>query len=341
MSDNVTGGGSSEGGSTESTESLQNSGLSWGKSYQEPKEDEGWDDDSSDSVAQSGVQSSPEAPKAESEDKKESKPKEEVKPPKKDPEYIEIDGQRIAVKDLKATLGKARELDERFRQVADARKNMDAFVQQLKENPLAILTDERLGVDLNKVTEALLQKRIQAEIEDPKDREIRLRDERIKKYEEQENQTKAQREAAEREAVVNKRRQEIGKMFMDAINSTPFANDPEVAGEVVREMAVYARAAKARGEDFDAQKLAEHVQGKYTKAFASLSAKLEGEQLLALLGDGVLRKIRAADLARIKASQGRHEKPDTVDEDTWEQEPANKKAPERKFVDPRDMMFRR
>ena len=127
----------------------------------------------------------------------------------------------------------------------------------------------------------------------------------------------------------------MAKVLGDAMKLSPLSKDPEVASETLREMAMYLRICKEQGHSPDPQELADHIQSKRFKSYHAVANQLEGEELIARLGEAIVAKIRKADLARLRQSR---EQPDTVATKDWD----NKAAPaQNRFIDPRNALIKK
>jgi hypothetical protein len=228
--------------------------------------------------------------------------KEAPKPKPAAPKLIEFNGKKWTEAELSKELEKAKGADQRFREAAEQRKHMEAFLEQFQRDPLSVLKDKRLSINQRELAEKMLLESLEEEMLTPEQRKLREYEGKLKEFESKEQQIK--REAEEREAEQRKelKRQEIGQLFAKAMESTPLSKDPETAAMAMRDMAMMLRVAKERGLEVGAEELAKHAEAKYQKAMYSLANTLEGEDLISFLGEEVVKKIRKADLARLKAN---------------------------------------
>ena len=98
------------------------------------------------------------------------------------------------------------------------------------------------------------------------------------------------------------------------MKQTQLSAHPESAAAVLREMALYMRAARERGEDVTPQELVEHVHNNRFHQFYTLAQQFEGDELIEFFGDEIVNRIRKADLARLKAKR---EPQATYKNDQW------------------------
>ena len=147
MSEESTASPASEGASTDTS----NEG-SWSEESNEA------DDDLFDDVK--------EARKEEAAKKPDPKPKAEAKEeaPKPAKRFVtaNINGKEVRVDEetLLREYQKSRAGDERLQKASALEKQMQQFVKQLQENPAAILSDPRLGINKQALAEAILREQI-------------------------------------------------------------------------------------------------------------------------------------------------------------------------------------
>lgn len=266
----------------------------------------------------------PDGDKPEGGDKKE--------PPKKK-RYLDIDGQRVDEDELREAHKRAKSYDKERQELQASQKQMQAFIEALKSDPLKILSDPRLGIKQQEIAEAILRKQIEAELEEkenPHAKEIRERDAKIAEYAAREKAEKERIEGERKAALIKQRQEHLGKIFSEAMELTPLSKEPETAAETLREMALYFRKLKAEGEVPDPKQIAEHINNKRLKSFAAVARSMTGEDLIAFMGDKVVAEIRKADLARIR--KGKAQPPKTVEPDKWVGR--GEKEQPKKFIDP-------
>lgn len=275
----------------------------------------------------------PKAPKAKADDDKPAEPK----APKKFHKTI-VNGREESVDEetLIREYQKAKAGDERLAKATALEKQMNQFVTQLRENPAAILSDPRLGVNKQALAEAILREQIETELEDPKDREAKTLREKLKAYEEREENekrtTKETAEKAERAEAVSKAQARLQDTFEKAMEQSVLSKNPETAAATIRDMALYYRMARQQGHDVTPEELAAHVERKQLSNLHAAASTLSGEELVSFLGAEVVKKIRAHDLGQLEAKIG---KPSTQANDSWA--PRTEKPKEQQFIDPRDL----
>lgn len=258
----------------------------------------------------------------------------EIAPPepkKKVPSYrkIKVGNEEVALsdEDIARDYSKWKAADQKFREASEGRKSIEAFMKALEEDPEAVLSDKRLPINRKKLAEKWLLEQIEAELNptDPKDAKLSEAERRLKEYEDKEKAVAEAKAKEDYQRVLDQRKQVIGNTLAEAMKQTQLSAHPESAAAVLREMALYMRAAKERGEEVSPQELVEHVHNNRFHQMYTLAHQFEGDDLIEFLGEEIVNRIRKADLARLKAKR---EPQATHKNDSWgssnDEKPAKK-----------------
>ncbi len=288
------------------------------------------------------------AEETESEEKKEAAPKTEAKPEAKQEtkeakaerqrrlERLKIDGKEeiVDVDQVLRDYAKYKSADSEKRQVAEARKQLEAFYEQFQRDPMAVLNQKNLPISKRELAERWLKESIEAEMKDPRDIELEEKSDKLRKYEEAiiaHKKAQAQQESTQK---MNARRTQLSETFGKAMEASVLSKDPAESAAVLREMAMYARLAKQNGEEMpSAEELASHVENSRLKQYHSVAQTLDGEDLIKFLGETIVNKIRKTDLARLRAKHGMSDGQPTERDDSWN-EPSSSKSKKAEFLDP-------
>lgn len=196
--------------------------------------------------------------------------------------------------------------DKAFREAAEARKNVDRFYQDLQENPEKILNDPKIPIDKRKLAEKWLLESIEQEMNptDPRDARMKALEDKISEYESKEKSKAEEEQERQYSESKEKRKGELSKVFSDAMSMTQLSKHPESAASTLREMALYMRICKERGEEVTAEDLVDHIHNSRFNQFYMLAQQFDGDELIEYLGEDIVKKIRKSDLARLRASRG-------------------------------------
>lgn len=263
-------------------------------------------------------------------------PAKEAKPKVTPKQMIDFGDEKVDLDTLKTERSKYKAAESKFREAAQARKEVESFYDQLQNDPEAVLSDPRLSLKKRELAEKWLMEEIQASLGepiDPRDVEMANIRKELEKYQNQEKQTKAQKEAEEYQTLVDSRKEAIATTLSKAMEHSPLSQDPATATETLREMAIYMRLCRDAGYEASPEEIAQHVESRYTKSYNQLANKLDGDQLIQFLGEAVVKKIRQADLQRL---QKQREQPAPQQSDNWTSSSGQK---QREIIDPNE--FRR
>lgn len=256
--------------------------------------------------AQSADSSAPEAPtEAAAGEGGESTPAPKKKPPQYKKYKVGDEELALSDEDIVRHIQKGRGADAKFREAAEARKSVESFMKALQEDPMSVLADKRLPIDRKALAEKWLVDTIQAELNppDPRDAKLTETERKLKEYQDREAKEKETREQTERQAMLESRKGEISKTLAKAMELTHLSAHPETAAATLRELAVMMRSAKERGIEVTPEELVENLHNSRFQQYYTLANTFAGDELLEFLGDDVVKKIRQADLARLKAGR--------------------------------------
>ncbi|TXH10006.1 MAG: hypothetical protein E6R04_06535 [Spirochaetes bacterium] len=214
---------------------------------------------------------------------------------------VKIDGQvhEVDEDEVINDYGKGKAADKKFQEAAALRKEAVAFIEALKKDPISVLTNPKLGVNMREVAETYLLAQLEDEMMDPRDRELRdLKKEKMTR-EQMEAETKRQAEEAEMQALTENYRAEYERAFQACLESSGLPKTPHT----VKRLAFYMNEGMKRGLDLKPDDVVGLVKDEYIEEQKTLFSSLDGENLLKLLGDDLAKKIRKYDTSRVVQPQ--------------------------------------
>lgn len=251
---------------------------------------------------------------------------------------VKINGreQEIDEETVRRDYQKYASADEKLREAAQKRKDIEAFYEALERDPESILSDKRLPIDRQKLAMKWLSEQIEQEMAiptDPKEQRLKELEEKLSQYEKRDKEVEETEKQRQHRELVESRREAIATTLSKAMELSPLSKDPETAAATLREMALHMRVCKDAGYEVTPEELASHVERRNLKTYQTLAQRLEGEDLINFFGEDVVRKIRQADLTRIKKSR-EVAPPETAE--NWE----SRREQPRKFYDPSEFRSR-
>jgi hypothetical protein len=195
----------------------------------------------------------------------------------------------------------AESADQKFQEAAKMRKQAEAFIQALRDDPISVLTNPNLGVDMRKIAEKFLAKEYQREMISPEQRELEeLREFKAQRERElQEQQEREQMTAKEREFSVQQQKyaQEYDRQISEGLANSGLPKTPQTLKRVAELM----HSALRKGYELDVATAVDMVRESYQNDMMQLYGQLDGDKLVGLLGEDLAKKIRMYDLQRLKA----------------------------------------
>ncbi len=236
--------------------------------------------------------------------------------------------EELTEEDVIKHLQKAKGADKRFQEAAEVKARTARLLQQLKADPFKLLQHEQLyGKDARAKVEEWLWNQIQLEKMDPKEREALDMREKLKDYEAKEKQAAEEAQRQKHEDLKKHYAQEIDKEITEAIR----ASGKQVTPYYFKRVAHYMGVALSQGKHVAAKDVVSLVEQDLQHDLQSMFGTASEEQVLQLLGDQNLEKVRRADLAR---ARGQFTKKEEVKSDDGA--PTEKKE-DKKKIDPREL----
>ena len=213
---------------------------------------------------------------------------------------LKIDGheEEYAEEDVVKLAQMGRASQKRFQEVAEKRKQAEDFIKMLKENPISVLTNPAIGVDMRKLAEEFLHNEYKKEVLTPEARKIQELEDQLRKHDEDKKKIEETKRQEEFNKLQDHYKQEFDKKITTALQSSGLPKSPKT----VKRMADYMIMALENGIDLEPGNVVELVRQDYMTEVSELFSQTDGDTLLKLLGEPVANKIRKADLARIRTS---------------------------------------
>lgn len=199
---------------------------------------------------------------------------------------------------MKASLGEA--ANERFQKASEIEKRFESTKAELKKDFMKVLLAEDTGLTKEQVRERFehwyKENFIDPETMDPRD--VKLRE-----YERREKEREAQ-EQAEKERIANEAKaQETSKivesMQKDIIAVVEESGLPKTRFTAAR-VAYWMRQNLKNGYDAPKEVIVQQVREERDSLVSSMVREASGEQLVEMLGEDLVKKIRDYDIALLK-----------------------------------------
>lgn len=210
---------------------------------------------------------------------------------------VKIDGAEEEVDDatLLREYSKFKASDKRFQVAAQKEREVQEFWKALDHDLTGVL-EGKFGEKFREKAEEYVLKKLQEDELSPEQKERRRLESELEKYRKAEKDREEQKRQQEYTAEQQRYAAELDAKFSKALDSSGLPK----TRDTVRRMALVERAAMAVGYDIPADELVQKVKASYKAEYDEIYGNLEGDKLLDALGPELLRKIRAADLAKTR-----------------------------------------
>ena len=236
---------------------------------------------------------------------------------------VKVDGQELEVDETELLKGYShqRAANKILQEGKAARKQAEEFISMMKDPDKFFEVARKLGHDPRELSERQLVSALQAEMMDPRDRELMEARNKLKAIEDMERMQKEAVEKQRNEALKAKYAKDYSDQFVSALQETGLPpTKPMVA-----EMAKYIARSAEIGFKMTASEAAQLVKDDIQQAHRRLIGDSDGETLMKLLGDDVANKIRQYDVAKLKSPESYLKTPDTQYKSNKPKQPANKR----------------
>lgn len=219
---------------------------------------------------------------------------------------VKVDGNESEIEEaeLVARYQKNSSAEKKFQEASKQMKQTESFMKQLREDPISVLNNPALGLDFRRVAESYLEGILQDELMDPKDRKIRDTESELEKYRREDKQRREDasreqevRRTEEFERLKTKHAEEYTKSFQSALEAEGLPKSPQT----IRRMAQYMEQAIKQGVKVSAAEVATLVRDDYIQEQKSLMGGMSAEQLVKVLGQDAVDKLRQHNVAKLNS----------------------------------------
>lgn len=218
--------------------------------------------------------------------------------PEKKSYKVKVDGQELDV--TEEALVKEYELKQasykRMQEAARKERELQAIYEQIEADPIKFL--ESKNKNAREAAEKYLAKVLQAEMMSPEEREQQKVKEELEKYKSEEKKRAEKEEAARIAQEEQKEAARLDDEISTALEQSQLAKTPYTIKRIAHKMYTNIKA----GIDISAKDAIEMVQEEDFNDIKVSAKDLSGEQLIKLLGDDLVSKIRKAELGRLKSN---------------------------------------
>lgn len=216
---------------------------------------------------------------------------------KKGKEILKINGKEREISnydDMRrlAQLGLA--ANEKFQQASDKIKQAEAIVELLQSNPQKAL--ERLGFDVRTMAEEYLRNELQKEVLTDEQRKMLEMEQKLAEYEQEKKDKEEQEKAGRISELQQHYEAELSDKIIKAIETYKLPRSEKTISRIAEKLYV----ALENGYEIDPLDVAPLVKQEVEEELRGMYGTLDVEDMIAILGEDNLKKIRSRELQRVK-----------------------------------------
>jgi len=186
---------------------------------------------------------------------------------------------------------------QRYEEASQREKQALSLITGVKSDTAQALRD--LGVDPDAFAQSHLEKVVQRMEETPEQKAAREYEERALTAEQKLQKMQEQQKALEQEALNAQAAETLRQQTSEAIEKLNLSPTPEV----VNALATYMDQAASKGVDLTPEMAGRLVLEDQRNMLRSMMMHYDGAKLMEMMGEDILKKVREADVGRIKEAQ--------------------------------------
>lgn len=183
---------------------------------------------------------------------------------------------------------------KRAQEKAELETQIEAFVKALKENPMAVLGDKSLGVDVNKMVEDYINEQIENSKKSPEQLEREKLEKELKTMKDEREKEKKDQESRELQRLQAQEYERYDILMSQALEKSDLPKTPYV----VKKMADYMLLGLQNGYEVTPDDILPLVREEMHSEINEMFQAMPEEVIEKLLGDGVLNKLRKRRVAK-------------------------------------------
>jgi hypothetical protein len=206
--------------------------------------------------------------------------------------------------EIKGYLSKAFGADEAFQKSAAERKQVEAFIKELKTNPLAILRNKELGLNLRELAEKVLLEDLEDEAKSPEQKELESLKKQLTERDTKAKELEEEKRSSELARLQEKQFTEFDNQITDALSKYSVPKTPYVVKRIADTMLEVAQLMDDKGNpmypDATVDDIMPYVEEQIQKEISQMFEAFPTETLEKLVGKTHLNKMRNNRVAKIK-----------------------------------------
>lgn len=207
--------------------------------------------------------------------------------------------------DIQKYLELAEGSQEKFQEAASLRKQVESLVKELKSNPLAILKNKELGLDVKKLATQILEDELREMEMSPEQKKLAEMERQLKEFEEEKKRISEEKKAAELEKARMQAMQQFDDEVTEALSSSKLPKSPYVVKRISDTLLEVYNMTDEQGNpmypDASVKDILPYVEEQINNEIKALFEVAPDDVLEAMVGKGRIDKMRKNRIAKAKA----------------------------------------
>ncbi len=200
--------------------------------------------------------------------------------------------------EVKKYLQKALASDEKFQEASTYKKQAEQLVEMLQKNPLSILKNPALGLDIRKLAEQVLLEDLEEQQKSPEQKKMEEYEKKLKAYEEEKTRIEEERKRMQLEEATKRQYEEVETSMISALEKADLPAEPFFVRRVAD---IWASAVESGWEDAKLEDIMPYVENRLRNDFQSVIKKnADPDKLEKLIGKDVLDGYRKSKVSKMK-----------------------------------------
>jgi hypothetical protein len=186
--------------------------------------------------------------------------------------------------------------DQKWQEAARMREGAQRLLTALRDDPMSVLTNPKLGIDFEKIATDFLAKKLERDFMDPAERRAVEAEERLKTFEEREQEAQERMEAQRREAEDYEYQVSVDREIRSTLGSAGLPLTEFTYDSTIKYMQ---KAMKAGYKDVTPEGVLPYVKRDFQRSQEQIFA-LPEDQMLGIIGEKGLNRIQEAYIKKVK-----------------------------------------
>lgn len=199
--------------------------------------------------------------------------------------------------EVKKHLQLSKVAQKRMQETAEYKKNMQKFFDVLKSDPLSILSDPNLGIDVKAMAEVIMNNEIENLKKSPEQREKEQLQKELEELRGKQKKEEETRKEAERTRMTEQAAQQLDTDISSALETSGLPKSPRT----VKYMAEAMLLALDNNIDLSAKDIVPLIKKQTLSEFRELIGAMPEDALEDFIGKDTINKMRKRAVAKVKA----------------------------------------